>query len=269
MIVSGNGLTAAVDVQRGGKITSLVDRSGTEWLAQAAPGESRETGRAFIDSEMCGWDECAPSINACTVDGRAIPDHGDLWDQPFSQEHNRVHTVGRSLDYDFERTIEATESGLRFNYAATARTRQIPFLWAAHPQFLAPAGTRVEVPGLVSVVDVLADRPERAAWTDALATIDTIDAGGCRKVYADPEHPFTNAALVRPNGSRLHLSWSLATPYLGIWFDNAAFSREPVIAIEPSTGYFDSLETAIHNNRVPTLTPNQSFRWHVDLAVVA
>ncbi len=56
-------------------------------------------------------------------------------------------------------------------------------------------------------------------------------------------------------------------PYLGIWFDRGAYSREPVIALEPSTGYYDSLATAVELGRVPRLEVGVPFEWYVDLAV--
>src|SRR5258708_4225990 len=67
----------------GGKIASI-SVHGIELLqAPLAPLAPRTQTMSFDASDASGWDECLPSVGACTVttaDGPAqIPDHGDLW----------------------------------------------------------------------------------------------------------------------------------------------------------------------------------------------
>lgn len=266
LTVSGGMLTATVDPGRGAKITSLRDACGMEWLAQPASDETYRAGTAFTDAEMAGWDECAPTIVACRVDGWELPDHGDLWDAAFVvMPDGSTVALGGSLPYRFRRRILPTDDGLRFEYEAEALDQSVPFLWAAHPQFTAPPGTRVELGDVTHVVDVLDPATPELPWEPTLASIDAIDAGGCRKLYVHPEQAVYAASLIR--GDRmLTLSWSPECPYLGVWFDGAAYSREPVIALEPATGYFDSLDTAARLGRATVLTPGAPLRWCVELA---
>ena len=268
--VPGAALTAVVDPARGAKITSLRDSSGVEWLAQAASPRDFPVGTAFTDAEMAGWDECAPTISACVVDARELPDHGDLWDAVFDVENDgsTVVATGISLRYLFRRTMGITPTGLLLEYEVEALDRAMPFLWAAHPQFSAPPGTRVEFDGVTRVVDVLDPARPEVDWTGELATIDTVEPGGYRKVYPTPERSVQAARLVRPEGT-LAITWSEECPYVGVWFDGAAYSREPVIAVEPTTGYFDALDTAVRLGRVPTLAPGAPLRWWVRLDVSA
>lgn len=258
-------LTAEVDPGRGAKITSLREPDGTEWLAQsAARGTPR--GLAFLDAEMAGWDECAPTIVACRVLDREVPDHGDLWDTPFEEVDGALHAVGTSLEYCFARRISPTRDGLRIDYRAEALDRPVPFLWAAHPQFAAPPGTRVELnESVTSVVDVLDPGSAVQPWSTELATIDTLADGTCRKVYVDPAKPVDSARLVRADGRGLTLRWSAAAPYLGLWFDNREYARQPVIALEPATAFYDSLATAIGLGRAPMLEPGHPLHWWVEV----
>jgi hypothetical protein len=268
--VGGAALTAVVDPGRGAKITSLVDAGGTEWLSQRRGDEPVAPDTPFVDAEMCGWDECAPTIVACRVADRELPDHGDLWDAEFTVDGDRLSIVASSLPYRFARRILPTPTGLRLEYTAEALDQPIPFLWAAHPQFAAPAGTRVELAAdVVAVVDVMDPSLPASVWSPGLATIDTVAGGGCRKVYVAPDSPVDRARLVRPEGSSLTLRWSAACPYLGIWFDAGAYSAQPVIALEPATAYFDSLETAIGLGRAPTLEPGVPLAWWVELEAAA
>jgi hypothetical protein len=261
---SGHGLTAVVDPGRGAKILSLRDDSGREWLTQS-DGSAR--GESFLDAEMAGWDECAPTLDACEYDGYAIPDHGDLWNTSFHVEDQTVRANGSSLPYEFARTIAASQAGLRFDYRAIALEREITFLWAAQPQFRAPTGTRVMLPPEVSVVfDVLSDPGTPVVWDEQRSRIDSVGEHGFRKFYVDAEQPVFTASLVHPDGEALTLSWSARCPYLGIWFDNAAYSREPVIALEPTTGYFDSLVGALATNRVAMLRAGEPLDWWIELS---
>lgn len=268
--VGGGGLTAEILPWRGAKIVSLTDGSGYEWLLppQRPLVRPARLGTAFIDAEMCGWDECAPTIVACEAGGHEIPDHGDLWDVEWTVDGDSMTGRGRSLSYALTRTIVAIERGLRFDYKVTAAgDDELPLLWAAHPQFTAPAGSRV-LTNASTVVDVLHRRNTKYEWTPELSTIDTVPVRGCRKVFADPDNTPDEATLEVPGRGRLRLRWDRAsTPYLGIWFDNLAYARQPVIALEPTTGYYDSLSDAIDNRRVLTIEPGRSTTWFLEVTV--
>lgn len=270
MRVVGPSLTAEVDLARGAKITSLRDASNVEWLAQSS-GVSRVGPEAsFIEAEMAGWDECAPSIVACTVGESTVPDHGDLWNTQFTLGHasGSAWAVGASLGYRFERVISATERGLRLDYTAEAISTPQPFLWAAHPQFVAAPGTLVELGDAsvtITMVDVLDASLPESLWPPDVPVMAGVEDGGCRKYYVRPDRWVDSVTLRRPTGERLTLRWSPECRFLGVWIDNGLYSREPVIAIEPSTGFFDSLATAVSNDTAVTLVPGEPLRWWIEL----
>jgi len=254
----------AVDLERGAKITSLKDSTGYEWLAQAVPGAVPVAGTKFTDAEMSGWDECAPTIEECLVDGVQIPDHGDVWDQEFTGSAAHAHIKRDELGFTFERSITEVAEGIHLSYRATALRERVPFLWAAHPQFSAPPGTRVEL-GECLIVDIWEPVSEPRPPQAADATIDTLSDGQCRKWYVSPAEPVFAASLVKADGRSLDLSWSASCPYVGVWFDHALHSREPVIAIEPSIGYYDSLDRAVALDRVAYLAPREPLEWWVEI----
>jgi galactose mutarotase-like enzyme len=266
MRIDGEVLSAVINLRRGAKITSLIDAAGTEWLARGNADPHAVAATSFVDAEMQGWDECAPTIVACRVADHDLPDHGDLWDAEFDVDGHVVSAHGTSLPYRFQRRIEATPTGLRFDYSAESLAGPIPFLWAAHPQFAAPPGTRIELPSTIdSVIEALHPSAPELAWTPGLSTIDTLSTGECRKVYVAPSTSVHHARLVRPDGSTLIMRWSDTCPYLGIWFDQCAYSATPVIALEPTTAYYDSLERAVQLGHAPLLEPGRPLRWWVEL----
>lgn len=272
--VTGGGATATVDPVRGGKIVSLRGPDGREWLAQPAdPSHPPDRGDAvFTASDLAGWDECAPSIDACEVAGHSVPDHGDLWTTEWTTvsatpESLELSVLGRSLDYRLVRRIAATEHGLRLDYVASAIGAATPFLWAAHPQFVSRPGSVLELPASVTrVVDVIDPSGPLVAWSAELATLDSLPDRGCRKVYVDPLNRADTATLRHPDGATLTLSWQNC-PYLGLWFDNRAYSREPVVAIEPSLGFRDSLSWAVEHGHAPMLSPGRDLHWSLELAL--
>ena len=270
--ITGPALSAVVAPERGGKIISIVDARGVEWMA--APdrevGVPARPGDDFLAAEMAGWDECAPTIVACTVDGVALADHGELWTKSFTVDGASVWVDDETLGYRFTRTIEPTAQGLVLHYAVTAGTRDVPFLWAGHPQFRAPQGTRILLPTSVkTVVDVMDPALPALSWSEHLGSIDTIETEGYRKVYVHPDETASSATLLHPDGNALQLSWSSECRYLGLWYDKFAFRAEPIIAIEPATAYFDSLTIAIENRRVANVAAGTTLEWSVTLTSLA
>jgi hypothetical protein len=259
-------LRAAINAERGGKVVSLMDSAGVEWLAQAAR-TGVVPGGSFLEGEMAGWDECAPTVTACEVDGHRLPDHGDAWDVPWVEDGQWLRHTGTAWPYRLDRAIRPTASGgLRFGYRATALAAAVPFMWVAHPQFAAPADTRVEFPQPPGrVVDVTAPGWPVLAWEDGLGGIDAVAPGGCRKLYVHPAERVSSVDLVRPDGARLRLTWPAQVPYLGLWFDQSACAAGPVIAIEPCLAYADSLAVAIELGTAPTLKPGEPLTWWIDI----
>jgi hypothetical protein len=273
VVVESPSLTATVLPDRGGRISSLRTGSGVELLAQnAALSPVPPRWGSFTDADMCGWDECIPTVDACRLpDGAALPDHGEAWSCDWHPHGDGWWGfTSRTLPYAFSRRIAPSRDGLHLEYRATAtQAYPVAFLWAAHPQFDAPSGTWVELRGEVeTVVDALTGTEETLAWDDRTAGLVGLPSGGCRKVYLRPDECVPGAALVRPDGLRLTMSWDPElVPYLGLWFDNGAYARGPVIAIEPSTGWYDRADRAVENGRVSMVSPGVPYDWWISLEV--
>lgn len=268
--VRSGGASVTVSPARGGKVVSLRDRTGHEWLTQPAPHVKlpapAQPGAVFTDAEMCGWDECAPTIVAGPAAGAELPDHGELWTQRWWARGDEAGVVGPSFGYRFTRRVEPVPAGFAFHYEVRAADRPFPFLWAAHPQFIAPPGARVVVDAGDTVWDVLPDPAVSLGWDPGLAQMDTVPPGGCRKFYLGPERSVSSAELWLSDDHRLQLVWDARVlPYLGVWFDARLHSRENVIALEPSTGFYDSLERAVRLGTVPIVRPGTPLTWTLEL----
>jgi galactose mutarotase-like enzyme len=294
-LLESAALRAVVVPRLGAKIVSLLDkRSGTEWLA--GPGSRAVKplayGAAFEKQDMSGWDEMFPTISACAypgpgaAHGAPLPDHGEVWALPWAVEEAnagrlRLSVQGRALPYHLARTLAfVAPDTLALHYElVNLGSDPLAYIWAAHPQFDCGAGAQIVLPpGVTQVCNVLPPawgwgEPEaRYAWPQATGMDGTrrqIDQVGgperrqARKFYVLPDERIGSAALVRqPAGPWLRLAWEPdAVPYFGLWVDEGALHHQAVAALEPATGFYDSLALAWAQQRVAVLGPGQSTAW--------
>jgi galactose mutarotase-like enzyme len=165
VVISAGECEVTILPRFGGKISSI-KLKGRELLQQPlAPIAPRTQTMGFDEGDASGWDECLPSVAACSVpyaDGEArIPDHGDLWRVEWDQvetkdEEQRTHSVSLkgkcfSLPLELERTVYLKESPgggrLGFFYKLTnTGTDPAPWSWSAHPLFAVDAGDAINLP---------------------------------------------------------------------------------------------------------------------------
>jgi galactose mutarotase-like enzyme len=173
----------------GGKIASI--RVGKRELLQQplAPILPRTRTMSFDAGDASGWDECLPSVAACTVKtgtvAAKIPDHGDLWRVEWmrqetgmrekgseGQEQSSVFLRGEcfSLPLVLERSIAIAETKkgwrLSLGYEVTNRgNASAPWSWAVHPLFAVNAGDRIELPASIKELRVEGSGQQRLGKT--------------------------------------------------------------------------------------------------------
>lgn len=270
LVYRAGELVVVVLPQRGGKLASIVYRD-RQWLTQPqrALRPLSQLPPLLVDGDMFGWDECAPTIDDCEVMGRKLPLHGDVWDQPWSEAgEGWLEVRGRYLDYALRRRLSIRADGFRLDYSVSAG-EPMPFLWAAHPQFAAAPGTRVVLGhGSEPLVDLFG----RGYWgghgADRPVQLDDLPPRGSAKLFVTPEQPADRAELIQPDGARLGFRWDAGVaPYLGAWMDRAGVGPGDTIAIEPMTGFADSLASAAKANRILRLVPGRAVSWWLDVSL--
>jgi len=275
----------------GAKIVSLFDKQHQhEWLVPPMrPVRQTVFGADFVSQDMSGWDEMMPTISACSWEGHPLPDHGEVWSIPWQLEpHDGGVTLSiesRVMPYRLKRSAVLATPGcleLRYTLIHTGATA-FPYLWAAHPQFAADPQTRIVLPAEVTrVVNVMAAHPDWGetgalhAWPRAVAAdgqnlaLDRVrpaQQNACRKFYVPPEQAVSTASLFQEEkGCELKLSWlAQDLPYLGLWVDEGVYNVNPVAALEPCSGYYDSLERAVQNGQVTLLQPGEEKNWTLEV----
>ncbi|UWZ85666.1 aldose epimerase family protein [Occallatibacter riparius] len=303
VVIQAGGCSIRVLPQFGGKIASIHFRGQELLQAPLAPVASRTHTMPFDAADASGWDECLPSVAACTVKTQAasadVPDHGDLWRVPWTVLDSAPHSVTLSsacfsLPLTLRRrlTIDETKKGARISldYRLTnTGTAPVPWSWAAHPLFTVAEGDRIILPDSIHTLRLegsggnrLGKAGDEIQWPIAdladgfhadLSRAEAPDSGIGDKLFAGPMHPDAAwCVLERPSaGVRIKVTFDAnATPYLGLWICYGGWPERPgpkqvCVAPEPATAPVDSLAFTGPWSR--TLAPGEWSDWpmHVDL----
>ncbi len=303
VLIRSGACAVIVLPQFGGKIASI--RIGEQELLQQplAPIEPRTRTMAFDAGDASGWDECLPSVAACSVETEGgiaeIPDHGDLWRVDWLPKINEANSVTHrgecfSLPLRLERTLTLTEHATRWtlnlDYSVTnLSSERVPWSWSAHPLFAIEEGDRIVLPESLKSLRLegsgggrLGKNGDSVAWPMArladgsrvdLSVADAPDSGIGDKLFAGPlSTSQTWCELVRPSaGVRIRVSFDeKATPYLGLWICYGGWPEKPgpkqvCVALEPATAPVDSLAVTGPWSRV--LEPGDCFSWPMDVEI--
>lgn len=263
VLIHSGECTVTILPRFGGKIASIRVESHELLQAPLAPITTRTQTMAFDESDASGWDECLPSVAACSVDTRGgtahIPDHGDLWRVEWEIQGLGTATgtgssltlVGRcfSLPLTVERSIELSEIDRGWRLSLHYRVRNVgaypvPWSWAAHPLFAVEKGDRIVLPESTHSVKLEGSGGDRlcgdsVAWpianlsaggTTDLSVVEAADSGVGDKLFAGPLSKSENwCALERDSiGLRVRVRFDAeATPYLGLWICYGGWPEKP------------------------------------------
>ena len=289
------GRTAALAMvpALGGRIISLRSlRTGREWCwHQDRPDWlwANQEGDAFGASPQAGCDECVPTIAACEVKGRRLPDHGEVWfqDWPLDPEALAAGELSATLPltvspFVFSRTIRVDGDGafvLDYSLRNTGDAPE-PFLWCLHPLLALAPGDRLELPADVRSLKLNgglgAPIAQGDRWADPepfpSVRLDACEVpgmpGGCVKGFAGPLTSGVASLVNDRTGDRLTFRWDAAeNPFLGHWL-NRGHGGFHHVALEPANGAPDALQDAITSWRQHgTVQPRATVRWSIGLDI--
>jgi hypothetical protein len=271
----------------GGRIVSLRDRvSGREWLDGWSPASKRRIWRPtdpddFGTGPGAGLDECLPTVLACRIERKSLPDHGELWSHAPEFDPG-LATEGvfscrwnlKSLPLAFERRVSLEQHAARFEYRIVNRADEpTPFLWAWHPLFTWRRGDRIRfarsVKTCLSPAGEVFPWPETPPGSDLSQALFPKGATPAAKVFLGPLAK-GRAEIRALNGACLALTWpSSQLPYAGVWITRGFWKGLHHWAIEPTIAPVDRLSDIPDAAPLARLAPREIREWTLLVSLAA
>lgn len=295
LTLENEALRVEILPHHGGKIKSIFyKKAGFELLYQTdAAYRPARLGDDFSHYETCGLDDAFPSINAqtVTVKGQPVeyPDHGEIWSAPMTHRQDgdaiilSVHSG--ILPYSYQKRLSLVGEELLCEYRIeNTGAFSFPYIWAFHGLFNYKSDMRIVLPpDTKELENVLAARDFGPVGQRYAFPLDTLYDGqawdfrtvcsplkeGMAKYYV--AHAVSDGVCgydYPADGVRVRVSFDpKKLPYVGFWITTGGFKGEANCALEPATGYYDSIDIAQKNEACSTLSPGEVFTFSLSVAV--
>lgn len=279
--IQTKALRVKVIPELGFKITSIVYKPlEKEFLFQPSNGKYSipDFGDDFSKYDTSGFDEMLPTVDACTYPegefrGTSLPDHGDLWSLPFDVRIEDEKLVGRvdlkSLPLSFEKKISIEgETIIKMEYKVkNLSDKKLYYLWTLHGLNNFDDDTEfIFSEDMKKVINVQGD--EDLNKLD-LKSLKSYEDKKSYKYYFWGEIKRGRVGI-RYKKERLEYIINYdpkVNPYLGIWITKGGFKGEYNCAIEPSNGFYDSLERAYNNKMIESLKASEEKTWSIEIDI--
>lgn len=279
--VKSDRLTALFLPQDGGKMASLCDETGFEYLFQRPDPQYKTLAYDgdFAQAECSGFDDMFPTIDPYTPSqgeyvGVEYPDHGE-WcrlDLGGEQEGDafRMRYRSRRFAVSGTKTVRAEHGRIAIDYEFFNHGQEdFLYLWAGHCLLKGFEDGRV-VCGYAedAPIEVMFNRPQgrRLSRTQLAPRADR----ALYKYYFSEKAPQGYCGYHYPShgGRTLLLQYDPAeVPYLGIWLSSRGFNDMYSVALEPCTAPFDRPDIPMERGMHSVLPKGAAKRFTVYVAL--
>jgi hypothetical protein len=270
------------------QITYKALNSDLLWNNPSIPPALHGLDASYDDVWSGGWDELFPNDEAGSLNGKLLPDHGELWTgewqaEPFQNEpsagvHLRFTTPISKFLAEKTVLLRPDRAAFEIRYRFTNRgAATMPFLWKLHPAFAVSADHRIDFPPMtvrreLEFAGTLGEAPPVFPWPYAPINGTALDLRRVPDVSSRAVHFFygtelaagwcgiTNrktrlACALRFDPEILSSCWLFATH--GGWRDLN------VAVLEPATGYPYQMQSMIDSGRARSLATGESLETSV------
>jgi hypothetical protein len=258
------------------------------WHNPQVSPSSHPPHTSYDDVWSGGWDELFPNDEACQIDSRFLPDHGELWTgqweaHPFETSDSvgvRLLLLTPISNVLVERTLLLRSGCAKFEieYRFTNRgTNAFPFLWKLHPAFAVSPDHRIDFPPMSVVREpdfpgTLGDAPPVFQWPHVNLGGTTRDLRQVPDASSRAVHFFYGTEITegwcgitnRVNGLGCALRFD-AKIFSSCWLfaSHGGWRDLNVAVLEPATGYPFRMQSMIDNRRALYLAPGAALATSV------
>src|ERR1035437_3801410 len=295
ILLESRYLRVVVLPEAGGRIWQITYKpleADLLWNNPSVPPALQPLHAGYDDVWSGGWGELFPNDEAATVEGNALPDHGELWTGEWSAEPGpdegseevHLHFVTPISHFLVEKTLllrpECASLEIRYRFTNQG-AGTFPFLWKLHPAFAVSSQHRIDFPPMAVIVEqeypgTLEGAPPIFPWPYAPLNDTVLDLRQVPDVSSRAMHFFYGTGFAagwcgitnRANGlaSALRFDpevfsscWLFAT--YGGWRDLN------VVVLEPATGYPYKIQSMRSEERARRLAPGKSLETTVLFSV--
>ncbi|MBP5232017.1 MAG: aldose 1-epimerase, partial [Planctomycetes bacterium] len=289
----------------GGKIISLRARRpgggpDKEFLSRSdEPYRRRPAAVPFTSTEFDGADEIFPTLTAGEIaagdwQGAKLPDHGELFRRPWTEEPPQaageaapgavaLKIAGEAMPYVFHRRATLEGNRLILDYRVeNPSDRPLPYVYCFHPLFVAVADLAVDLPGgAAAPVHVAFSRSDWLGKPGSVRPLGAIvhpdtgeklsdlpfrDGRGYYKFFSFPAQKPATATLRYPDGA---VAITFDLPGYAIWVAEGDVGKLKHYGVEPTNSREENLARQVANGHAMTIPPRGEAKWRITLAVSA
>lgn len=289
--------------QIGGKMIKLINkRTGTNFLLGPQNKERNYKkafhGAPFQNYDVSGFDECFPTIAACTFKTKhgseiIFPDHGQLWSKPWqysiTEDDTFIRTAkGINWNYAFSKKVHLEENRFIIDYLVQNNEDEpLPYIWAAHPLLNVEPGDEIYLTDEIQNLHLywsndlnLGANVEELEWPLIDGQIDysvvpNRDFNKAVKLFSGKLSEPVWASLHKPKSKESFLITfdSPEIPFLGVWLCYGGWpenskDKHLTIALEPTNAPGDRMTDLMRENKCGVLLPHQISEWQVEFSIV-
>jgi hypothetical protein len=258
------------------------------WNHPSLPPALHELHTSYDDVWSGGWDELFPNDEAGMLNGKLLPDHGELWTGAWQAEliqdrestgvHLRYATpISRFL---VEKTIllRPEHAAFEIRYRFTNQgTESFPFLWKLHPAFAVSALHRIDFPPMMvrrelEFPGTLGSAPPVFPWPYAAVEGATLDLRQVPDVASRAVHFFYGTELaagwcgVTNRANRLACALRFDPEILSscwLFATHGGWNDLNVAVLEPATGFPYQMQAMIDRGQARRLAPDETLETSV------
>lgn len=257
----------------GAKIVSLFDKENShEFLFQVQKKsyDLPEKNAPFENYDTSGIDECFPTIDSSKYvdEDFTLPDHGELWYKKWDYkiENNFLicKTSSDILELDFIRKINLSDRDLKLEYKIKNNSdKDRYYLYAFHPLMYFDDFTKMDFDFEENIVNVKNDDKYDFDYTKLREYEDKKSY----KFYFNNEIKNGRYRIIQED-KKTSLEFDYDTKvnkYLGVWVTKGGFKNEYNFAIEPTSGFYDSIEKAYENGKISEIKKNKEIDFYINI----